>query len=52
MFVGVARVTLLIPGALSLKDKRSVLRRLKDRMRDRFACAIAEIGSHDEWQRA
>ena len=52
MFVGVARIVLHIPGARSLKDKRMVLRRVKDRVRQKFNAAVAEVAANDLWQRA
>lgn len=52
MTVGIARVTLFIGGSHSLKEKRMVLRRVKDLVRDKFNAAIAEVGAHDVWQRA
>jgi uncharacterized protein YlxP (DUF503 family) len=50
--VGIARLTLFIPGSHSLKDKRMVLRRVKDRTRQKFNVAIAEVEENDVWQRA
>jgi uncharacterized protein len=50
--VAIARVTLVLAAAQSLKDKRMVLRRLKDRVRDKFNVSIAEVEAHDVWQRA
>lgn len=52
MFVGVARVVLLIHSAYSLKEKRSVLSRIKDRVRAKFNVSIAEVGDNDVWNRA
>ena len=52
MVVGVLRLTLSIPGARSLKDKRQVLKRLIDRVRARYNVSIAEVGDNDVWQRA
>ena len=43
---------LRIEGAHSLKDKRQVLRSMKDRLRNSFNIAIAEIEVTDLWQRA
>lgn len=43
---------LRIEGAHSLKDKRQVLRAMKDRLRHRFNVAVAELDAHDVWQRA
>lgn len=52
MIVGVCRLTLLAPESQSLKDKRMVLRSIKDRTRLKFNVAIAEVGSQDAWQEA
>jgi uncharacterized protein len=41
-----------IEGAHSLKDKRQVVRSLKDRLRNSFNISIAEIEVTDLWQRA
>ena len=52
MFVGVLRLTFHIPHARSLKDKRRVVLKLKDRVRARFDVSIAEVGAQDLLQRA
>jgi uncharacterized protein YlxP (DUF503 family) len=52
MFVGVVRLELHIPASTSLKDKRSVVRSLKDRIRERASAAVAEVDHQDLWQRA
>jgi uncharacterized protein YlxP (DUF503 family) len=52
MFVGVLRLTFHIPHARSLKDKRSVVRRFRDRVRARFDVSIAEVDAQDLHQRA
>lgn len=41
-----------IEGAHSLKDKRQVLRSMKDGLRSHFNVAVAEIDPSDMWQRA
>ena len=51
MVVGLLSVELHLPGARSLKDKRMVLRRIKDRV-GKFNVAVAEVAHHDLWQRA
>ena len=51
MVVGVCRMRFVIPTGRSLKAKRSVLSRIKDRVRHRFNVAIAEVGSNDLWRR-
>ena len=38
--------------AQSLKDKRQVLRSLKDRLRQHFNVAVAELDFEDTWQRS
>src|SRR5579862_1871649 len=43
---------LRIEGAHSLKDKRQVLRSVKDRLRNSFNISIAEMDATDLWQRA
>lgn len=43
---------LRIEAAHSLKDKRQVVRSLKDRLRARFNVAVAELDHTDLWQRA
>ena len=52
MIVGVCRFTLLVPQSHSLKEKRSVVRTVKGRVRSRFRLAVAEVGGLDTWQRA
>ena len=52
MVVGIVRVVLLIPGAQSLKDKRQVVRSIKERIRERVHAAVAEVEYQDLWQRA
>jgi len=43
---------LRIEGAHSLKDKRQVLRSMKDKLRNKFNVAVAELDATDLWQRA
>ena len=45
-------IELRIEGAHSLKDKRQVLRSVKDRLRNSFNVSVAEIDATDLWQRA
>jgi len=37
--------------ARSLKEKRSVIRSLKEKLQRKFGVSVAEVGSHDLWQR-
>ncbi len=41
-----------IEGAKSLKDKRQVLRSVKDGLRTRFNVSVADVDPSDAWQRA
>ncbi len=41
-----------LPDAHSLKDKRMVVRRVKDRLRSKFNVAAAEVDHQDLWQRS
>ena len=52
MPVGLLTLELHIPDAQSLKDKRQVLRSLKDKLRREFNVAVAELDHHDVWQRS
>jgi len=52
MHVGVLKLTFHIPHARSLKEKRAVVRRFRDRVRARFDVSIAEVGDQDLHQRA
>jgi uncharacterized protein YlxP (DUF503 family) len=52
MYVGVVRITVVMDQSHSLKEKRMVIRRIKDRVRERVGVAINEVGEHDRWQRA
>jgi uncharacterized protein len=52
MPIGLLTLEIHIPDARSLKDKRQVLRRLKDRLRARFNVAVAELDHQDTWQRS
>jgi uncharacterized protein YlxP (DUF503 family) len=51
MVVGLLTIELHVPGSQSLKDKRAVLRRVKDRLK-KFNVAVSEVEHHDLWQRA
>ncbi len=41
-----------LEGCQSLKDKRHILKSLKDRLHNRFNVSAAETDHHDLWQRA
>ncbi len=52
LFISLLTIELMIPWARSLKDKRSAVRGLKDRLRSRFNASVAEVSYQDKWQRA
>lgn len=45
-------ITLHLPAAHSLKEKRQVVKSLVTRVRNEFNVSIAEVASHEAWQRA
>ncbi len=52
MIVGVCRVKLHLPGNLSLKGKRQVLKSITTRVRNKFNVSVAEIDDNNLWQLA
>jgi uncharacterized protein YlxP (DUF503 family) len=50
MIVGSLRVRLLVREARSLKDKRQVLRSIRDRLRNEFNVSVAEVEAQDNRQ--
>ena len=52
MLVSLCRFDLRIPGVMSLKEKRHVLKALTVSIRHKFNVAVAEVDHQDLWQRA
>lgn len=52
MVVGVLTLQIHLPASDSLKAKRAVLNRVKERVRSRFNVSMAEVDHQDLWQRA
>ena len=50
--IGVLTLELRLDESHSLKDKRQVVKALKDRLRHKFNVSVAEIDYQDLWQRA
>lgn len=48
--VGVLTIELHVEDSHSLKDKRHVVKSLKDRLRSKFNVAVAEIDGMNTWQ--
>ena len=52
MLVGTIQIEFLLPGCLSLKEKRVVVKSLKTKIRNRFNVSVAEVAYQDKWQRS
>ena len=50
MVVGVCHLDLLIRENDSLKQKRRILKKIIERVKNKFNVSIAEVGNHDLWQ--
>ena len=47
MVLGVCQLRFQLHGVFSLKEKRSIVKRIIGRTRSRFAVSIAEVGEND-----
>ena len=52
MHIALLQAVIDIPGSNSLKDKRRVVKSLKDSTVSRMNVSVAEVGQHDIWNRA
>lgn len=52
MIVGIVYLEMYIPQAGSLKEKRSILSSLKQKILNQFNVSVAEVDFFDKWQRA
>ena len=52
MVVGLLHIDVHLPASHSLKEKRSVVNHVKERLRTRFNASVAEVDHQDLWQRA
>lgn len=52
MIVGICKVDLALHEGHSLKEKRRIVRKIKDSVLGRFKIPVSEVGFHDLWQRA
>ncbi len=52
MTIGLLTLEIHLPYAHSLKEKRMVIQRLKDRLRQKFNVSVAEVDHQDLWQRS
>lgn len=51
MVVGVVNFDILINGAFNLKEKRSYVKSLVGKIRNKFSVSVAEVDHQDLWQR-
>ena len=52
MNVGIIQMELVMSDGNSLKDKRRVIKGLKDRVKNNFNVSVAEVGHLDKWRRS
>jgi uncharacterized protein YlxP (DUF503 family) len=52
MTVGVLRLFISINGAGSLKEKRKIVKSIKDRMKSSFNVSVSEVEHNDVWKNA
>jgi uncharacterized protein len=52
MVVGICTLELFLPNNGSLKDKRRIVKSIKDRMKHRFNISISEIDDQELWQKS
>jgi hypothetical protein len=52
MIIACCTITLHVPAAQSLKQKRQVVKSLLARIRQEFNVSIAEVDAQDKWQLA
>lgn len=52
LLTGILQIELHLPAAQSLKQKRSVIKSIKDRLRSRYNVSVSEVDYLDKWQHA
>jgi uncharacterized protein len=52
MVIGILEIVLYLPESHSLKEKRQIVKSIKDKVHNRFNVAIAETEDLDLWQKA
>ena len=51
MWIGYLEIEVYLAGVGSLKEKRMIVKSIKDRVRSRYNVVIAEADGMDKWQR-
>lgn len=52
MIIGALRLTFALYGCASLKDKRSIVKRLINQVQQKFPVSAAEVGANDNLRQA
>lgn len=52
MIIGICTCEIYIFNANSLKSKRSVVKSIVEKSKNRFNISIAEVGENDKWQKS
>lgn len=52
MYAAAVSFDLHVPQSRSLKAKRKAIRPITDGLRQKYRVSVAEVGCHDQWQRA
>ena len=52
MVIGVLQAKISIPASQSLKDKRMVIKSIKDRILNKMNVSVAEVENQDVWKTA
>ncbi len=50
MFVGVCKISISIPGVQSLKEKRSAVQRIKQKILNQFKISLSEVGALQNYE--
>jgi len=51
MLVGICELFIYLPDCQSLKEKRSIIKRLKSHLRKKYNISISEIGQKNIWKK-
>ncbi|WP_456401787.1 DUF503 domain-containing protein [Persephonella sp.] len=52
MIIGSVVFEIHLPYAGSLKEKRMIIRSVKEKLKSKFNVSVSEVGDHDKWQSA
>lgn len=52
MIIGVLEVEIFIPYSRSIKEKRQIVKSIKDKIKSKFNVSVAELDYYDAWQRS